>query len=141
MNRLILKIYHALRSAFRSTGDLGNATAVTLATSTVTRARHQDLPQFATLLTNKAVLVGGLLTAHNITSAELSTLAAAAAGGLTSGKSTGKHAGAKANRQAAENRKRQRILKAPDCFKPAAGGNHHCRAHKPRRPRARRARQ
>ncbi len=47
----------------------------------LTRARDQDLPQFATLLTDKATLAGGVLTAHNITSAELSTLATAAAAG------------------------------------------------------------
>ena len=101
-NRLILKISSGLVSAFTSTGDPDNTTAVRMNKSKVSRTRDQDLPGLVTLLTSKAALVSGILTAHNITTAELGLLTTTAATwGGTSSKSTAKKSGSNTNLQAA----------------------------------------
>ena len=101
-NRLILKVSSGLVSAFNATGDIENATAVRYTKSKITHARDQDLPSLVTVLTTKAALVSGILTAHNISSTELTLLTTTAATwGTTASKGTGKKSGSTASRQAA----------------------------------------
>lgn len=103
LNRLIGKIASALVSAFRAASDVANATAVTMTKTKIARTRDQDIPPLGALLTAKAALAGSSLSAHNVSSAEVSLLGSttAAWGGVAS-KSTAKRAGASSTLTTAE---------------------------------------
>ena len=105
LNRLLTKIASGLVSGFRALNDPDNATAVTLTKSDIARKRDQDLTPLATLLSNKAALLGSSLSAHNVTPAEITLLTTTAATwGGTASKSTAKRSGSKATLKAAEDK-------------------------------------